>query len=138
MKELTLPAARESVPEMIAFVNGLLAEMRCPARLSRRIGIVIDEVLANIAGYAYGEGRGTMTVRFQLEEHPLTAVITFVDRGQPFNPLQAPPPDLTPSAEKRPVGGLGVFLVKKTMDDVTYLRLDGQNILTIRKQIRAE
>ena len=82
---------------------------------------------------------GLATIRFKLEEDPLAAVITFVDRGMPYDPLSTAAPDITLPADDREIGGLGVFIVRRTMDDVKYSYEEGQNILTITKRFgRAE
>ena len=95
--------------------------------------VAIDEIFSNIARYAYAPGVGPVTVRFETQAEPKAAMLTFIDKGKPFDPLQAKEPDITASAEDRPVGGLGIFLVKKTMDEVTYEYRDGQNILRLKK-----
>ena len=74
------------------------------------------------------------TVRVETEADPTTAVITFIDSGTPFDPLQKADPDVTLDAEEREIGGLGIFLVKKSMDEITYEYKDGHNILRIRKK----
>ena len=84
---------------------------------------------------AYGAGGGVMTVAFEVKEEPRTVVITFIDSGTPFDPLKMSDPDVTLPAESRDVGGLGVFLVKKTMDAVSYKYENGKNMLRIEKQI---
>ena len=99
------------------------------------IDIALDEILANISLYAYTHGTGTMEVNFDYEPEERTAVITFRDRGIPFDPLKRAAPDTTLSAAQRKIGGLGIFLVRKTMDSVEYRREDGYNVLTIRKKI---
>ena len=93
-----------------------------------------DEIVTNISMYAYAPGTGDFTVNFAFDGEERAAEITFVDEGVPFDPLAKDDPDVTLSAEERQIGGLGIFLVKKTMDDMTYRREDGKNILTIRKK----
>ena len=83
------------------------------------------------AYYAYAPSTGEATVRVEKIDGGVT--LTFIDSGVAYNPLEQKEPDVTLSAEERQVGGLGIFLVKKTMDDMTYRREDGKNILTIRK-----
>ena len=98
--------------------------------------VAIDEIFSNIAHYAYNPETGPATVRVEVEENPLSVVITFMDHGIPYDPLAEERPDTTKlSASERPIGGLGLFIVKKTMDDVSYAYKDGQNILTIRKKV---
>ena len=94
-----------------------------------------SELFSNIAQYAYAPGTGPATVRVETEEDPRAVILTFIDRGIPYNPLAAEDPDITAPAEERSIGGLGVFLVKKTMDDVRYEYREGRNILRILKRI---
>lgn len=94
---------------------------------------VMRENAGNIAHYAYDAVTGSATVRVGMEEAPAAACVTFIDHGKPYDPLSKPDTDITLSAEERPIGGLGIFMVKKTMDAVTYEYKDGQNIVTIKK-----
>lgn len=135
MKEWTFEASIERIPWLTEQIDGLLDGLDCPSRAQMQIDVAIDELVANIASYAYGTGKGEVTVRFDFESDSRTVVITFIDSGIPYDPLAKPDPDVTLAVEKRGVGGLGIFLVKKTMDDMTYARLDGHNVLTIRKRI---
>ena len=96
---------------------------------------VIDELFGNIAQYAYNPETGPATVRVEVSDAPISVTITFMDHGVPYDPLQKEDPDITLSAEERGSGGLGIFMVKKTMDEITYEYKDGQNILRIRKDI---
>ena len=91
--------------------------------------------MANIAMYAYAPGSGDMTVQFDYDETGRMASVTFTDSGIPFDPLAKKDPDVGLPAEERKIGGLGIFLVKKTMDEIRYRREGGKNILCIRKQI---
>ena len=93
----------------------------------------VDEVFSNIVRYAYGPEKGTATVRADVTDEPLSMTITFIDRGKPYNPLTTAAPDTTLPARQRRIGGLGVFILKNTMDDIAYEYRDGMNILTIRK-----
>lgn len=135
MKEWTFEASVDRIPWLTDEVNVLLEELDCPMKAQMQINVAIDELLANIASYAYSTGTGEVTVRFEFEADSRTAAITFIDSGIPYDPMAKPDPDVTLGVEKRDVGGLGIFLVKKTMDDMTYARQDGRNVLTIRKRI---
>lgn len=117
------------------FVDSELEQVGCSIKAQMQIDIAIDEIAANISLYAYTPGTGKMEVRFEYEEEKRTAVISFIDSGVPFNPLEKEEPDTALSAEEREIGGLGIFLVRKTMDGMEYERKNGQNILTIRKKI---
>lgn len=135
MKELTLPAARENIPAVIDFVNRELKSVGCPMKTEAQIDIAIDELYSNIANYGCDENGGEVTVMFETETDSRTVTITFVDNGLPFDPLSRPDPDVTLKARERKIGGLGIYMVKKSMDDVHYAYKDGKNILTIRKTL---
>ena len=132
MKELTLPAAVENIEKAVAFVNGQLEAAGCPPKTMIQIDVAIDELFGNIAHYAYGKDTGDATVRVEVTEEP-AVIITFIDNGIPYNPLKKPDPDVTKDLEEREIGGLGIFMVKKSMDDITYEYKEGQNILRIKK-----
>ena len=135
MKEMTLPAVVENIAQVTDFVNAQLEEIGCPMKAQVQIDIAIDELFGNIAQYAYNPETGPATVRVEVSDAPISVTITFMDHGVPYAPLQKEDPDITLSAEERGSGGLGIFMVKKTMDEITYEYKDGQNILRIRKDI---
>ncbi len=135
MKELTIAAAVENIEKVTAFVDSQLEELNCPMKARMQIDIAIDELFGNIAHYAYYPKEGTATVRVEVLEEPLAVVITFIDNGVPYDPLKNADPDITLSAEEREIGGLGIYMVKKSMDDIFYEYKEGQNILKIRKEI---
>ena len=133
MKEITLDATIGNIGEVTEFVNRSLEEGGCPMKAQLQIDIAVDELFGNIAHYAYQPETGPATVRIEITEKPPAAVLTFIDSGVPYDPLAKEDPDVTLSAGEREAGGLGIFLVKKSMDDMTYEYKDGQNILKIRK-----
>ena len=135
MKELTIAATVENIETVTQFVNEQLEALDCPIKAQMQIDIAIDELFGNIAHYAYNPGTGDATVRVEVVREPLSVVITFIDRGVPYNPLSNADPDTGLSLEERGVGGLGIYIVKKSMDEITYSYQDGKNILTIRKQL---
>lgn len=135
MKELTLPATIENIEKVTDFVNEQLEEIECPMKAQMQIDIAIDELFGNIAHYAYNPETGPATVRVEVMEEPISVVITFIDHGVPYDPLKKDDPDITLSAEERAIGGLGVFMVKKTMDEISYEYRDGKNILRIKKNM---
>ncbi|MBR2067908.1 MAG: ATP-binding protein [Solobacterium sp.] len=135
MAELTIEATLENIPKVTAFVDEHLEELNCPFKAQTQIDIAIDELFSNIAKFAYNPEVGPATVNVEVEDDPLSVVITFIDHGIPYDPLKNVDPDVTLSAEERKVGGLGIYLVKKTMDDIAYEYKDGKNILKIKKAI---
>jgi len=133
--ELTIEAVTSNVETVTDFVNEHLEAHDCPMKAQMQIDIAIDEIFGNIAMYAYNPDVGPATVKVEFIEEPMQVIISFMDKGKPYDPLSADDPDVTLSAEERGVGGLGIFMVKKSMDDVLYEYKDGQNILTIKKNI---
>ena len=137
MKELTIAATVENIGAVTDFVDAQLEALDCPMKAQMQINIAIDELFGNIAHYAYNPDVGEATVRVEVEEKPLSVIITFIDGGVPYDPLQAAEPDTTLSAEERALGGLGIFMVRKSMDEITYRYENGRNILSIRKTLRS-
>lgn len=135
MKELTIDAKIENVAAVTAFVDEQLEQLDCPMKTQMQVDIAIDELFGNIAHYAYNPEVGPVTVRVEVTEEPLAVVITFIDKGVPYDPLAKEDPDVTLSVEEREIGGLGIYMVKKTMDAISYEYIDGQNILHIKKNI---
>ena len=134
-RELTVDAAVGNIPAAIKFAEAELDAVACPMKAKMQLTMAIDEIMANIAQYAYAPGTGPVTLRFAFEEGTRTVTLTFLDKGMPYDPLQKEDPDVSLSAEDRPIGGLGVYLVKKTMDHVAYEYRHNQNVLTIQKRI---
>ena len=135
MKELTIAATVENIGTVTDFVNEQLEALDCPMRAQMQIDIAIDELFGNIAHYAYHPEVGNATVRVEVMEEPLAVIITFIDGGVPYDPLKAADPDSTLSAEERQLGGLGIYMVKKSMDEISYEYRDGKNILSIKKKL---
>jgi len=136
MTELTIPAAVENLEQVLAFVDGQLAN--CPPDVLLQIDIAVEEIYVNIAHYAYPSGRGEATIRCAVSRtSPPEATIELVDGGIPYDPLSRKDPDITLDAEERQIGGLGIFMVKDMMDQVTYRREGGKNILTMKKILLA-
>ena len=135
MAELTLQASLEKLDEVLAFVEENMEKNECPMKVVMQVQIAVEEIFVNIAHYAYDSEQGMVTIRVEVGGDPLQVIITFIDQGIPYDPLKKEDPDVTLSAEERKIGGLGIFMVKKSMDDVKYEYTDGKNILTICKKI---
>ena len=131
--EMEIEAVQENLDTVLAFVDEHLEEAGCPMKAQMQIDLAVEEIFVNIANYAYRPDKGNATIRVEVSEEPVQVTLTFVDRGVPYDPLAKEDPDITLPAEERNIGGLGIFLVKQTMDDVAYEYKDGQNILTLRK-----
>ena len=136
MKELTVAATVENIETVTNFVNEQLEALDCPMKAQMQIDIAIDELFGNIAHYAYNPEIGKATVRVEVIEKPLSVTVTFIDNGVPYDPLAKADPDTTLSVEERDIGGLGIYMVKKSMDEITYEYKDGQNILAIKKNLQ--
>lgn len=135
MKTLTVPASRSQLDAVQGFVDEALAQVPCTLETQIQLQIAVEELFVNIASYAYSPGGGEAVIGCQVEREPPSITIQFRDWGKPFNPLAGEDADVTLSAEERKVGGLGIYMVKTTMDETHYEYKDGQNILTIKKRL---
>ena len=128
MKELTIDATVENITKVTAFVDEQLEELGCPMKAQIQIDIAIDELFGNIAHYAYNPEVGQATVRVDVVQEPLSVVVTFIDNGMAYDPLARRDPNVALPADEREIGGLGIYMVKKSMDEITYEYKAGQNI----------
>jgi len=135
MKELKIQALVEKLPEVAEFVDIELEKLDCNMKVQMQIDVAVEEIFVNVANYAYQPDVGDATIIFDTVDDGKTVSITFKDSGVPYNPLEKEDPDITLSGEQRPIGGLGIFMVKKSMDKVLYEHKDGQNVLTLLKSI---
>ena len=135
MRELTVYATIENIEKVTDFVNEELEKLDCPMKAQIQIDVAIDELFGNIAHYAYNPNVGPATIRVEVVEDPMAVVLTFIDHGIPYDPLAKEDPDIKLSAEERKIGGLGIYMVKKSMDEITYEYKAGQNILRIKKNL---
>lgn len=132
--ELILPAKVENLDEVQAFVGERVGE-DCSPKAQMQLDLAVEEIFVNIANYAYAPGEGKAAIRVQVSEEPRRVDVTFRDRGVPYNPLEKEDPDVTALAAERKLGGLGIFLTKQLMDEVQYEYRDGQNVLTLTKNL---
>lgn len=135
MKEITIDATLENLATVQEFVEEELKTYDCPVKAVMQISVAVEEIYVNIAHYAYHPNVGKATVRCAVGGEPLQVTIQFLDNGKSFDPLAKPDADTALSVEEREIGGLGIFMVKKSMDDVQYQYKDGCNILTLKKWI---
>jgi sigma-B regulation protein RsbU (phosphoserine phosphatase) len=133
ISEITVQADIKNQQEVTAFIESRLEEADCPLKTQMNLSVATDEIFSNIAYYAYPDKKGDVTVRLAIKASPAAAEITFIDGGVQFDPLSLPEPDVSLSAEERNIGGLGIFMVKKMMGEVSYEYKDGKNILKIAK-----
>lgn len=135
MKEITVDAMIENMNTVTAFVDDFLDQIACPMKSRIQINIVIDEIFGNICHYAYKNSVGAVTVRVESGNTPKAVFLTFTDNGIPYNPLDTEDPDITLSSEERKIGGLGIYLVKKNMDEMKYEYVNQQNRLWMEKRL---
>lgn len=133
MKQLTVKADISQLDQVLSFADGILEEIDCPMKTQMQLDIAIEELFVNIANYAYPDGEGNAVIEVEADSSTKSVQIVFEDEGIPYNPLEKEDPDISLSAEDRPIGGLGIFMVKKSVDDMSYEYKDGKNRLTIKK-----
>ena len=131
--ELQIEATEENLPQVVEFVEKALQANGCPVKTQMQVVLAVEELYVNIAKYAYAPNIGTATIRVDFTTKPDATQVTFMDQGVEYDPLKKLDPDISLSAEEREIGGLGIYMVKKTMDGVYYKYKNGQNILTIEK-----
>ena len=135
MKELKIKALVENLEQVLAFLDAELEEMDCDIKIQMQMDIAVEEMFVNIASYAYENGTGDATIQISGYDNPDRVELTFIDNGIPYDPLAKEDPDITLSAEEREIGGLGIFMVKKSMDDMIYERQGDKNVLKIVKNL---
>lgn len=135
MNTKTFPARVEVLPDVMGFVEDILGELGCSVKNQSEVCVALEEIFVNIARYAYGGGEGDVNLSVAFEKESRTVTFLVADTGVPFNPLKNLEPDITLSAEERDIGGLGIFITKKVMDQITYAYNNGKNILTMSKRI---
>jgi anti-sigma regulatory factor (Ser/Thr protein kinase) len=131
----TFPAKTEALSDVLGFVDQTLESYECPMKIQTAVCVAIEEVFVNVAHYAYKDGDGDMTLDISFNTQSREITFRMTDKGTPFDPLKKPDPDITLSAEEREIGGLGIFIAKKTMDNITYAYENGENVLTMTKKI---
>ena len=133
MEKITVDATVENLQTVIDFATEQLETRDCPMKTSMQLELVIEEIFVNIASYAYHPEIGLATFCIEFEENPAAVKMTFLDKGKPYNPLEKDDPDTTLDIDERDVGGLGIFLVKNNVDEISYEYADGKNILRMKK-----
>ncbi len=129
--QLQYPASLDKLESLTDFISTQMEKIDAPIKAINQVLIASEEIYVNIAHYAYKDKEGNADITVKLDTNVIS--ITFEDSGIPFNPLEKEDPDVTLTLEDREVGGLGIFMVKKIMDDVTYEYKDNKNVLTITK-----
>ena len=135
MDKIIVEAKVEKLDAVLDFVNKKLEDNDCPMKTQIQIDVAVEEIFVNIASYAYAPGEGDATIEAEIYDDPLRIAIRFTDSGMPYDPLAKEDPDVTLSVEERQIGGLGIYMVKKSMDEVAYEHKDGNNVFTIIKNL---
>lgn len=134
-RNLILSNDVQEVPKLAAFVDEICEAAGMDMATAMQMNLAIEEAVVNVMEYAYPVGtRGE--VRIEAQVHSAYVEFTLSDDGMPFNPTEKGEVDTTLSAEERSIGGLGIMLVKHYMDNVIYKYVDGQNVLTLRKNLK--
>ena len=133
---LELEATRDNLQSVLDFVNEHLDEINCPKKARMQLNLTVEEIYINIASYAYTPNIGMVKVVLDDLKNPDGVRLTFIDQGVPYNPLAKADPDVTLPAEQRPIGGLGIYLVKKNMDKVEYKYENNSNVLAMTKYFK--
>lgn len=123
------PATQESLPQVLKDAEQFAEQAGCAEDVVMKLVLVVEELVVNVIHYAYGDTMGDLCIQFSSEQDTLTMVLT--DQGQAFNPLSSEKPNTSLGDSERPVGGLGIFLVKQLAKSLTYQRENEQNIVTI-------
>ena len=133
MEKITVEAVLENLQTVIDFATEKLEERDCSMKIIMQTELVVEEIFVNISSYAYNPETGSATFCIEFEKNPDAMLMTFIDGGKPYNPLEQAAPDTSLSVDEREVGGLGIFLVKKNVDEISYEYADGKNILRMKK-----
>ena len=133
VNELKIEAKKENFEKVLAFVEEALEKAGVPYEVQLSVEMAIEEIYLNIVYYAYAQKDGDAIILADINEKDKILTLTFIDEGPEYNPLLKEDPDTTMDIMDRPIGGLGILMVKKMMDDVAYCRENGENHLTIKK-----
>ena len=133
-KKLVIKNDISEISKLATFVEELSEELNLTPELNFNLNLVLEEAVSNVILYAYGkEVQKEIALLANMSNNNLIFVLT--DSGKEFDPTKVPDADVTLSAEEREIGGLGIFLIRQIMDMVEYQRIDGKNVLTMRKQL---
>ena len=136
-KTLHVPATHDSIRLIIDETLPLLEESGEERKIVNKVRLVLEELLVNVVSYAYDGGEGYIDIHTEITFDPKNLLIVIKDGGKPFDPTAKKDPDLNVPLKDRPIGGLGIFLVKQTMDEVIYERVNDENVLTLKKKLEA-
>lgn len=134
-EELIVEVTVENLDVVNDFIHRFISSYKCSKRRVMQLDLIVEEIFVNIASYAYAPDTGSAKILLKIEPEPLAVTLSFIDTGVPYNPLINSDPDITLAAEDRQIGGLGIFLTKKLVNDISYRYDDGQNILQFTKSL---
>jgi len=138
MNELTVPGKPEYMDAVLEFIESQLDDAACNDSVKAELLVAVEEIFVNIYSYAYPPKEGDVCIRTEISGNPAVMRIDLIDQGIPYNPLEKADPDITLSVEERQIGGLGIFMVKQSMDKVEYHFENERNILTLYKTVGSE
>ena len=130
-EELVIEAIVDNLNTVNSFVHKSIEQFNCSKRTLMQLDLIVEEIFVNIASYAYSPNTGSVKILLDVKDELIS--LSFIDSGIPYNPLEKSDPDVNLSAEERPIGGLGIFLTKNLVNDITYQHIDGKNVLTFVK-----
>ena len=133
-RSITLPNDIATITQLSEFVETVCEEKGLDMALTMNLNLALEEAVVNVMSYAYPDSQGDVKVDIMIDDQKVVSILT--DSGIPFDPTQKGDVDTTLPAEERPIGGLGIHLVKQIMDKVSYQYVDNQNILTLEKNIK--
>ena len=135
MVKKSFKAKKESLPEAMAFLEEQLNKLNVDSKKQMQVSIAVEELFVNIANYSYAADEGEVEIQIDKDA---VLIISLIDSGQPFNPLERKDPDVNAPLEERDIGGLGIYMAKQNADKIEYEYKDGKNIVRIYKKLKDE
>ncbi|MBE5926413.1 MAG: ATP-binding protein [Lachnospiraceae bacterium] len=135
MVQKLFPADDKLLEEVLLFVEEELNKAGALNKTVMQVKICVEEIFVNVAHYAYKDEVGDVLISISFDEEERTMTFGFEDGGIRYNPLEKEDPDITLTAEERRIGGLGVYICKKTMDDIRYEYVNNKNVLKMTKKL---
>jgi anti-sigma regulatory factor (Ser/Thr protein kinase) len=135
MKKINVPALTENLDKMLDFILTGVKELKLESKLLYQLRLASEEALVNIINYAYGNMTGNIEIAFKFDPESKNLTIQISDWGKPFDPLSQPEPDINIDYEQRKIGGLGIHMIRKIMNEVNYERINDKNVLTMKKYL---
>ncbi len=134
-KQLKIEAQIENWDQVRTFIENMMEEHSATEQDIFQMDIAVEELFVNVANYAYAPEHGMVEIEVSISENPKKMQVTLIDQGIPYNPLEREDPDITLGLDEREIGGLGIYMVKQSMDEVRYEYKDNSNVMTIVKNL---